>query len=124
MFTILYLIAAFLYCLFYGTWLFYIAFMGIKTHRVMLKEKLGIVWYGLYPLFVVALLLDVLFNLIIGTLYYRELPKIFMLKFWKGEWLFTARCQRHLKGSGTKLRKAQFVCATLLDPFETGHCYE
>ena len=92
--------------------------MGLKTHRVMLKEKLGLVWYGLYPLFIAGLFMDVLFNLIIGSLYFGELPK---LK--NKEWLFTSRCQRHLKeSSGEQLAKAVFVCSYLLDPFEAGHC--
>lgn len=107
-----------LYTLFYGTWIFYIAFMGIKEHQSLIKDKIGFVWYGLYPIFILALFMDVLFNLIIGTLYYRELPKIF-----DKEWLFTARCQRHMKGRGIQLARAQKVCTYLLDPFDIGgHC--
>jgi len=57
--------------------------------------------------------MDVLFNFIIGTLYYREIPK---------EWLFTARCNRHKKGTGKQLYRAQLVCGVLLNPFDEGHC--
>lgn len=87
--------------------------MGIKTHRVMLKEKMGAMWYMMYPIFWLALFMDVLFNFICGTIYYREIPK---------EWLFTARCSRHLKGSGIQLERAEHACNNLLDPFDAGHC--
>ena len=102
-----------IYLLFFGTWLFYIAFMGIKKKKLILKDKLGLMWYGLYPFFITALLMDVLFNLVIGTIYYREIPE---------ELLFTARCTRHLKGRGVQLMRAEFVCTYLLNPFDEGHC--
>jgi len=112
------LFGLFLYVLFYGTWFFYIALMGIKKHRVMLKDKLGVLWYGLYPLLIIGLAMDVLFNFIIGTVYFRELPKIFDKEF-----LFTSRCQRHMEGDGIQLYRAHKVCTYLLDPFEEGgHC--
>lgn len=105
--------AAIIYVIFYGTWIFYAAFMHIKKNKDLLKEKLGVIWYGLYPVFIVALLMDVLFNFIIGTLYFREIPQ---------ELLFTARCSRHMKGTGTQLARATFVCDNLLNPFDEGHC--
>ena len=107
------LIGAGLYLLFFGTWFFYIAFTAINRNKVMLKEKLGVLWYGLYPFFIVAILMDVAFNFIIGTLYYREIPQ---------EFLFTSRCSRHLKGSGIQLARAEFVCNYLLNPFDEDHC--
>ncbi len=103
----------FIYGVFYGTFLFYAAFMGIKTNKDLLKSKLGLIWYGLYPWFILAMAMDVLFNWTIGTIYYREFPQ---------ELLFTARSSRHLKGSGIQLARAQFICSNLLDPFDVGHC--
>jgi len=102
-----------LYVIFYSTFLFYAAFMGIKTNKDLLKSKLGVIWYGLYPWFILAMVMDVLFNWTIGTLYYREFPK---------EFLFTARSSRHLKGEGVQKELAEFVCSYLLDPFDRGHC--
>jgi len=107
------LLALLFYPIFYGTWLFYLAFMDIKRNQILYKEKLGIAWYGLYPIFWIALLMDVLFNWTVGTAYYREFPK---------EFLFTARCARHLKGTGIQLARAQYVCTNLLDPADSGHC--
>ena len=106
-------ILLFLYLLFYGTWIFYTAFMHIKKYKEVLKNKIGIIWYGLAPIFIIGLLMDVLFNFIIGTLYFREIPQ---------ELLFTARCSRHIKGSGIQLARATFVCNYLLNPFDEGHC--
>lgn len=87
--------------------------MDIKRNKEIYKAKLGIIWYGLYPLFAVALLADVLFNWVIGTMYYREIPQ---------ELLFTTRSSRHLKGTGIQLARAQFICTNLLDPADKGHC--
>jgi len=87
--------------------------MEIKSNQEQYKEALGDAWYGGYPIFFFALALDALFNFTFGTAYYREFPK---------EFLFTARCKRHLKGTGIQLARAHFVCANLLDPADKGHC--
>lgn len=103
-----------LYLIFFGTWIFYIAFMGIKDNAPMLKAKLGIVWYGLLPFFIIALAFDVLFNWTIGTLYFFEIPR---------EFLFTSRCNRHINGDDEgRKAKAEQVCKYLLDPFDENHC--
>ena len=101
------------YPIFWGTWLFYLAFMEIKSNKEQYKKALGAAWYGGYPIFFIALLMDVLFNFTFGSVFYREFPK---------EFLFTARCSRHLKGTGIQLARAHFVCTNLLDPADKGHC--
>ena len=99
--------------IFYGTWLFYLAFMDIKRNLPLYKEKLGAAFYGLYPWFALALILDVLFNWTVGTIYFQEFPR---------EFLFTSRCHRHLSSTGTQLARAHFMCTNLLDPADMGHC--
>ena len=101
------------YPLFQLTWLFYLAFMGVKRNKELYKESLGDAWYGFYPLFAVALILDVLFNWTFGTLYYREIPR---------EFLFTSRCHRHLQSKGIQLARAHYICTNLLNPSDEGHC--
>lgn len=86
--------------------------MHLKKYESILKD-IKFLNYGLKPFFIVALIMDVLFNLIIGTFYFREIPR---------ELLFTDRCKRHIKGSGVQLRRATFVCSYLLNPFDEGHC--
>lgn len=87
--------------------------MHIKKYKDTIKVSLPIIWHGLGLFFIIGLVMDVLFNWIIGTLYFRELPR---------ELLFTDRCKRHMKGSGAQLRRATLVCAYLLNPFDSGHC--
>lgn len=100
------------YVLFCMTWIFYLAFMNLKDNRDKLTPGLKKI---MTPWLVVGLALDVVFNVIYGTIVFRELPR---------ELLFTSRCQRHLKkSSGRKLRVATWHCIRLLDPFEEGgHC--
>jgi hypothetical protein len=86
--------------------------MHLKKYKPIL-EKIKLLNYGLKPFFIVALIMDVLFDKIIGTLYFREIPR---------EWLFTDRCKRHMKGRGIQLFRAQRVCDYLLNPFDEGHC--
>ena len=110
---ILYLFA-FVYVVFYGTWIFYIAFMGITKHQRTLRDKMGITWYGLYPIAGIAVMFDILFNWTIGTLYFFELPR---------EFLFTTRCNRHINSDDEgKKARAEWVCKYLLDPYDENHC--
>ena len=61
---------------------------------------------------VVFIPLDVLYNLVVGTIAFRERPK---------EWLFTQRVQRHLKeSSGHRLEMARFL-ANELNVIDEGH---
>lgn len=105
--------ALLLYILFYGTWLFYVAFMHLKKHQKELKGKIGILKWGLAPFFMLALFMDVLFNFVLGTMIFIEPPR---------ELLFTSRCSRHLKSTGWQLRNAHWICTYLLNPFDEGHC--
>jgi hypothetical protein len=77
-----------------------------------------------YPLVVVGLFLDLIFNKIGGTVLLLEPPK------W-GEWLLTARLKRLRRTNGGEgppiLRKyrlvmAKIICEWLLNPFDAGHC--
>lgn len=102
-----------LYLLFYVTWLFYVAFMHIKEHQEQNKEALGYLWYGVAPFFAVALVFDIIFNFVWGTIIFLEPPK---------ELLFTARCSRHIKGAGRRQRIAYWLCTHLLNPYDKDHC--
>jgi uncharacterized protein (DUF2062 family) len=99
---------AFLYAA--GLWLgVHYAFVAI-----MAAKRLELTRYWkvmLFPLAVVGLVLDVLFNLTFGSVMYLELPR---------ELLFTKRCQRHIKGSGSRQRMAAFW-QRQLNLFDPGH---
>jgi hypothetical protein len=66
-----------------------------------------------YVLLFVAFGLDVLFNLVVGTLLFLELPR---------HWTFTARCKNHLSDIGWRGRLARWICNGWLNPGEPGHC--
>lgn len=93
-------------------WTMYLAVMNLKRRRdegtlPNAAKVLG------YPILVVGLLLDFLFNAVIGTVLFLEFPQ---------ELLFTARVSRHKKSAGYKGRLAVWFCANLLDPFDPrGH---
>jgi len=96
------------------TLVFYLAIMNLKRNRARINKVNGIFFW---QIIIVGLLFDVAMNLIVGTLFFRELPR---------ELVFTSRLQRHLKEShGWRLRMAAWWCEHLLDPFDpspSGHC--
>ena len=96
-----------------ATLVFYLAIMNLKRNRARINKTNGIF---MWQIIIVGVLLDVAMNAIVGTIFFRELPK---------EWLFTTRLQRHLKDSiGWRLRMAAWWCEHLLDPFDPAgsHC--
>ncbi len=112
---ILYLIL-FVYGAIGFTWFWYLAAMHLKHN----KDKLNwVVKFFGYPWFLVALIIDVLFNIIVATILFLELPRP-----QDKEWLFTARVSRHIKGTGWRQKEAIFWCKYLLDPFDPSgnHC--
>jgi hypothetical protein len=71
----------------------------------------GVCW----AIFIVALVLDVIFNITVGTLAFLELPELRRLTF-------TMRCKKHMTATGYRGRLARWVCEGWLNPFEDGHC--
>jgi len=63
------------------------------------------------PLGAIFLPIDMILNIIVGSILFLELPR---------EFLFTARLDRHAR-KGSKL--AQWICKYILNPFDEGHCY-
>ncbi len=68
-----------------------------------------------WSIFIVALTLDVLFNVTVGTLAFLELPELRRLTF-------TMRCKKHMHDMGWRGDIARWVCHGWLNPFEDGHC--
>jgi hypothetical protein len=98
-----------------ATWVFYLAIMNLDRN----KKKLT-VWakvFG-YPVLLVGLVLDVLFNAVIGSVLFLELPRLDL-----GEWLFSGRVSRWNASKYWRGDMARFFCSNFLDPFdEGGHC--
>lgn len=96
------------------TWVAYLAVMALKANQHELTPTAK--FFAYFFLFVIGYPLDVLMNVICGTVFFLELPR---------ETLFTARCNRHItQGSGWRKAQAQWWCCNFLDPFDFNdrHC--
>lgn len=100
------------YLAFAAMWLQYLAVMNLKENRSKLTVAAKL-WA--YPMLWIGLLSDALFNFVIGTAVYIELPR---------EILFTSRCNRHLGDSGWRGTVARWFCRNFMDPFDPAgrHC--
>lgn len=96
------------------TWSLYLAVMHLKTARNSGKLTTAAKVMG-YPWLVVGYVIDVLFNAVIGSVIFFELPR---------ELLFTSRVSRLNDSDGWRGRLARWVCTQLLDPFDPDgkHC--
>jgi len=99
------------YLLFSATYVYYCAVIKLKS-----------VWDGLHwiikalmvPHVILGFCLDVLVNVVIGTLLGMELPK---------EWLFTARLKRwRYQEEGWRETLAVWLCEKGLNPIDPYHC--
>jgi hypothetical protein len=96
------------------TWGFYLSIMHLKSARDQGRLTVGARILG-YPWLVVGLVVDVLFNLIVGSIMFLEPPR---------ELLFTSRVSRLNDQRGWRGALARWVCKELLDPFDPAgrHC--
>jgi hypothetical protein len=96
------------------SWGIYLAIMHLKTMRDQNKLTPASKVFG-YPWVFIFLGLDVLYNIVIGTVIFWEFPR---------EWLFTARVSRLNDRKDWKGKLAKFLCKELLDPFDPdgSHC--
>lgn len=69
----------------------------------------------LAPVAIVAVLLDVVFNVFVATFIFMDMPQ---------EYMFTQRLNRYKYGeSDWRTTVAVWICKNLLDPFQSGgHC--
>ena len=93
-------------------WTAYLSIMNLKRN---IKSISPVAKPFGYLLLFRGLILDVLFNLIIGTISFMELPR---------EWLFTNRCIRHKRGNGWRKSVALWWCRHFMDAFDPSgsHC--
>lgn len=89
----------------------FVAVMHAKLLRE--KDELSLFWkVNLLPAAVIGYFLDVAFNLVVGTILYREIPR---------ELTFTERCRRHKDSSGSRGRIARWFCFQF-GQIDSGHC--
>lgn len=96
---------------------FYLAYVTLRVARDngKLAQTPLVVRAVCWAILITGFVLDMLFNVTIGTVMFRELPEIRRLTF-------TARCSKHLKSEGFRGDMARFVCDGWLNPFQAGHC--
>ena len=96
------------------TWSWYLSVMHLKSarNRGVLTPAAKILGY---PWLVIGLLVDVAFNVVIGSMVFVELPR---------ELLFTTRVSRLNDRDDWRGRLARWFCSQLLDPFDPAgsHC--
>ena len=100
----------------YVLWVLFLAVMNLSRARE--AGRLGPVAYRLaLPLIVVAVVVDVVFNLVFGTIGFLQLPHYRRLT------LSARMDDLILNGSGWRKRLAVWFVANLLEPFDTtgGH---
>lgn len=111
-----------------GLWWFYIFVMWLKKKRDYLWQQRRALYYFGYVVAFVFLVCDALYNVVIGTIMFVDLPR---------EFLFTSRLKRYRKPppgatedelddiiAGRRYRLATFFCEKMLNKFDSSgkHC--
>ena len=96
---------------------FYLSYcaLNVAYKNGKLKAAPKLVQAVCWLIFIVALVLDVVFNVTLGSLVFLELPE-------RRRLTFTMRCKKHMADAGWRGRLARWVCEGWLNPFEAGHC--
>jgi len=93
-------------------WALYLAVMNLKRNR---DKATKTTWIMAFPVLIVGVIIDILFNWVIGSVIFLEFPR---------ETVFTARLSRH-SGCGTwRAKIAEWFCKHFLDAFDPSgnHC--
>lgn len=94
------------------TWVFYLAIMTLKRHRENLTTPAK---FFAYPIIYLGLAVDVVFNVIAGSVFFLEPPK---------QLLFTGRVESHMHRTNWRGKLARWFCFHFLDMFDPDgkHC--
>lgn len=103
--------------LWYGLYVAFLAYCAIMVanRNGKLKATPWPVRWTAYSIIGVAVVLDVAFNVTIGSLLFLEAPNL-------RQPLFTQRCKSHLDDAGWRGDRARWICSGWLNPFDAGHC--
>ncbi len=97
------------------TYAFYLLFVVTMAAKSVWKTLPLTAKILLAPAALLAVFMDVFFNVFIATFIFMDLPE---------EYMFTKRLSRYkAEGAGWRTRVANWLCFNLLDQFELGgHC--
>lgn len=111
MLTILYVILGIIVFTFF-TWRMYLSVMNLMRVKETLTTETKCF---AYPLAAIGVIADFLYNVIVGTILFLELPQ---------ELLLTKRLKRHIGNEDWQGSIARRLCRHLLDPFDPKgtHC--
>lgn len=106
--------------LFLGTYFLFALYLSYCTLRIardngklaMCPPPVKSVCWSILGL---AILLDIAFNILVGSILFREFPHYKRLTF-------TARCNNHYNADTWRGARARKFCDGWLNPFEAGHC--
>lgn len=101
----------------YLLYVLYLAYCAVNRAKKdgKLEKTPRLVRAAAYLTVGIGFVLDVLFNITVGTVMFLESPEIRRLTF-------TARCKKHLNEPGWRGDRARWACDGWLNPFEEGHC--
>ena len=95
----------------YVLWIFFLAYASLHAAWALLPVTTRILGV---PVVVIGFVVDVAFNLTLGTVIFLELPH---------EATLSQRVSRLKRGVFWRASLATWICEALLDPFEArGHC--
>lgn len=108
---------------FIGLW---ILFANLVTIKNKYEDTMPMWGQHLFRYFVALpfIILDVLFNIVYGTVMFLRLPRG---RGWKG-WTFTERCSLILEeewsseNKSWRFKLALFICHYMLEPWDYNHC--
>lgn len=108
---------------FVGLWILFANLVVIRNNHI---KKMPKPIQVLFDMFVAApfIILDVLFNIVYGTLLFLRLPRTTKLK----GWTFTERCSKILReewdspDKSWRFKLAKFICHYMLEPWDYNHC--
>jgi hypothetical protein len=101
----------------YALFVFYLAYVALweaKRNGKLAAAPL-VVRAVAWSILIIAVTLDVLFNVTVGSVLFLEAPELRRL-------LFTARCKKHMDAPTWRGRLARWFCEGWLNPFQAGHC--
>jgi len=96
------------------TWERYLAIMALKRARDRGTLTTTSKVFG-YPILARGVLMDVLYNVVVGTVIFVDVPR---------EWMFTSRLQRYIRAGGWRGKVAYWMCHRLLNAYDPdgNHC--
>lgn len=113
--------------MFFVTWVLFVFVFSVKQHADLYREH-QLLRTTIYLFAIKGYFLDVLFNIVYGTIIFRQLPHFTLKDGWKKVFenlTFTHRLKIVLESedeNSWRYKRAIWYCSKLLEPYDKGHC--